>query len=300
MKKLVLLGFTVLSLMANAQQDPQYTMHVLNPLAINPAFAGSRGEQDATLVYRNQWMGLDKSPTTIAGNYQSRYNQGRLATGVSYFGDKNGLFTHSALTVSQAYHVKMTSWTLSLALSAGIEEMSANLSSINHTIAGEVDNAFASDIKKTYFNFGFGGFAYNERFWIGFSMPHLLKQDWGKQTNGEVQPAYQAAHSYLTAGGVVNVNPFVDVKPYALIKWAENVTPQLEMGSTFYYQKRWGAGVGCRGGDAGTFNAGAIVNDHLRIGYAYDRTVSGLSAFTRGGHEIMVRYHFGKGYKGLR
>ena len=139
MKKLVFLGFAVLSLMANAQQDPQYTMHVLNPLAINPAFAGSRGEREATLVYRNQWMGLDKSPTTITGNYQSRYNQGRLATGVSYFGDKNGLFTHSGLTVSQAYHMKMTTWTLSLALSAGIEELSASLSGVDHTIAGEVD-----------------------------------------------------------------------------------------------------------------------------------------------------------------
>jgi hypothetical protein len=72
------------------------------------------------------------------------------------------------------------------------------------------------------------------------------------------------------------------------------------MGATAYWKKQWGMGLGYRVGDALTVNAEAIVNEHFRIGYSYDRTVSGLSSFTRGAHEIMLRYHFGKGYKGLR
>ena len=300
MKKSIFFGLMFLSLLATAQQDPQYTMSISNPLAINPAFVGSRGDQDATLVYRNQWMGLDRSPKTVTGNYQTRYSDGRLATGVSFFADKNGVLTRNGINVSQAYRIKMSTWTLSLALNVGLEQLTAGLSSVNHTIAGEIDNAFAGDLKRSYFNFGFGGYAYNERFWLGFSMPHLLHQKWGNQSNSDIQPAYQVSHDYIQAGGIVNLNPYVDVKPYTTIKWAQNVTPQLEMGATAYWKKQWGMGLGYRVGDALTLNAEAIVNEHFRIGYSYDRTVSGLSSFTRGAHEIMLRYHFGKGYKGLR
>jgi type IX secretion system PorP/SprF family membrane protein len=52
------------SLRVHAQQDPQYSQYMFNPLAYNPAYAGSQGSLSGTLLLRRQWMGIDGGPAT--------------------------------------------------------------------------------------------------------------------------------------------------------------------------------------------------------------------------------------------
>ncbi len=299
MKKLLIVLFISLPAVFWAQQDPQYTLHQFNTLLINPAFTGSRGGMEANVSYRNQWMGMDKSPRTFGANFQKRYFGDKLATGVSYYGDRIGSLSRNVVQASQAYHLTMTKFNLSLALNVGLEQFTGGLAGIQHTISGEVDNAFASDVQKTSLNFGAGAYLYSQKFWAGFSFPHLMKSDWGKATTGDVQAAYASVHSFLTAGGIVNVNPMMDLKPYVLVKWTENVSPMMELGTMAFWMKKIGVGAGYRVGDALILNAEWLVSENFRIAYAYDRTISGLTAFSQGAHEIGIRYNMG-GIFGLR
>ena len=50
---------------AEAQQDPQYTQYMYNPLAINPAYTGSRDVLSVVGLYRSQWVGLEGAPRTF-------------------------------------------------------------------------------------------------------------------------------------------------------------------------------------------------------------------------------------------
>jgi hypothetical protein len=63
--------------------------------------------------------------------------------------------------------------------------------------------------------------------------------------------------------------------------------------------KKMGVGAGYRVGDALILNAEWLVSENFRIAYAYDRTISGLTAFSQGAHEIGIRYNMG-GIFGLR
>lgn len=61
-----------------AQQDEQSSLYMFNSLQFNPAYAGSRGALNATLIHRSQWVGLEGAPTTqfffIAFSIREKFN----------------------------------------------------------------------------------------------------------------------------------------------------------------------------------------------------------------------------------
>ena len=60
--------FIILSLFVTicgyGQHFPIYSQYLLNGLAINPAYAGSRDVLSSSIMYRKQWMGFDGAPAT--------------------------------------------------------------------------------------------------------------------------------------------------------------------------------------------------------------------------------------------
>ena len=69
----------LLSLNVVAQQDPMFTQYMHNPVSINPAYAGSRGTLNIVGMHRQQWVGIDGAPKTLALSINSpfiKYNVG--------------------------------------------------------------------------------------------------------------------------------------------------------------------------------------------------------------------------------
>lgn len=282
----------------SAQQDPLYSMSAMQPLVVNPAAIGTRSKSEASVQMRNQWSGAAQAKTIFA-QYNGAYNNGQLATGMSFLGDRYGAFNRSVLSGIQSYQLQALGFKLSVALNANLEQYTFGVSDLVHSMNNEVDQALLVNGKQTIVNFGASGYAYSDRFWIGFAMPHLVRQNLRKVDDPNFQPAYQVVNTVVNAGGIMNLNEQWDYKPYFSMQWAQNVVPQLEVGAIAYWNKRVGGGVSYRFNDAVIAMMEYKVNDSFRFGYAYDRTVSSLGTYVRGAHEIMLRYHFG-GYKGLR
>jgi hypothetical protein len=53
---------------AKAQQDPIYAQYLMNPMIINPSYAGINNNMQVNVGYRIQWMGLEASPKTLNFN----------------------------------------------------------------------------------------------------------------------------------------------------------------------------------------------------------------------------------------
>src|ERR1700748_2437964 len=68
MKKIYLAAFIAFMAFgkAEAQQNPHYTQYMYNMNIVNPAYAGSKDHLSGTLLYRNQWVGIDGAPTTFS------------------------------------------------------------------------------------------------------------------------------------------------------------------------------------------------------------------------------------------
>ena len=56
--KLILLFLLAVPPKLVAQEDPLFTQYLVNPLSINPAYAGANDMLQATMLSRIQWIGL--------------------------------------------------------------------------------------------------------------------------------------------------------------------------------------------------------------------------------------------------
>jgi type IX secretion system PorP/SprF family membrane protein len=283
---------------AISQQDPVYSMSALQPILMNPASMGTRSKSEACLQYRNQWMGPSHSKTIFA-HYNGVYQNGQMASGMTFLNDRMGAWNRSMLSGIQSYHLSVYGCTLSVAMNVNLEQYTFGLSQLSHTISNEIDEALLVNGKQTFMNFGASAYAYSDQFWIGFSMPHLVRKNLRKTDDPKFQPAYQTVNTMVSAGGIMSLVGDWDYKPYVTLQWAQNVTPQLELGAMAYWKKRIGGGVSYRFNDALIVATDVRVSDFFRLGYSYDRTISSLGTFVNGAHEIMLRYYFG-GYQGLR
>lgn len=281
-----------------AQQDPLYSMSALQPLIVNPSAIGTRSKSEASVQARNQWSGAANAKTIFA-QYNGSYYNGQLATGMSFLSDRYGAFNRSMLSAVQAYQIQAYGFKISVALNANIEEYTFGIAQLSHTMSNEVDQALLINGKQNILNFGASAYAFSDRFWIGFAMPHLMRQNLRKVADPNFQPSYQTVNTFINAGGIMKLNDQWDYKSYFSLQFAQNVVPQLEVGTIAYWKKQWGGGAAYRFNDAVIMMMEYKVNDAFRFGYSYDVTVSPLNAYVRGAHEIMLKYHFG-GYQGLR
>ncbi|MBL7850122.1 MAG: type IX secretion system membrane protein PorP/SprF, partial [Cyclobacteriaceae bacterium] len=71
-----------------AQQDPLYASYMMNPLAINPAYAGSNNMLNGSLQYRTQWAGLDANPTTVNFSAHMSAFRNQVGAGLMVIQDK--------------------------------------------------------------------------------------------------------------------------------------------------------------------------------------------------------------------
>lgn len=93
----------------SAQQDAQYTQYMFNTLAVNPAYAGSRGQLSIAALYRAQWVGLDGAPTTQTLNLHSPIRNSNLGYGVSIVNDEigDGVVQETYIDATVSYTLKL-------------------------------------------------------------------------------------------------------------------------------------------------------------------------------------------------
>src|ERR1700753_3851287 len=76
---------------AFAQQDPQFSQYMFNPLYLNPAYAGSRGIMNGALEFRKQWVGWgDGAPTTEVLSINTPTKKGKVGLGLEVINDAIG------------------------------------------------------------------------------------------------------------------------------------------------------------------------------------------------------------------
>jgi|JI9StandDraft_2_1071091.scaffolds.fasta_scaffold18362_2 type IX secretion system PorP/SprF family membrane protein len=275
-----------------AQFDAMFTQYMFNELVINPAYAGSRECLSATALYRQQWVGLDGAPTTITGSIHAPLMQQKLGVGLSFLNESIGVSRRTGVNLNGAYRIKMDANTLSFGLQLGMVSLSENLAQLNL----QNDQQFMINSgKKTAPNFGFGAFYTAPKWYVGLSIPRMLKNrlDVSNGT-GEVQNtlALDDFHYFITAGSVISIAPSVKLRPNVMLKAVSGAPMQIDLSANALFNEFIWAGLAYRSGDALSLLLGANITKQIRLGYSYDYTLSALQEFNTGSHEIMLGYDF--------
>jgi len=290
----VVLPFVVLTVVP-AQQDPLSSHYMFSVPVFNPAAAGAGGMICATAVNRQQWLGLEGAPSTTTFNVNSplRIFGTQSGIGIKIRSDKVGFDNDTGIDLSYAYFINLGTGRLGIGLSAGV--LNKTLSPSWVIPSGDVyvppsGDPLIPESKESYVAFdAAAGIFYNaDRYYAGLSVTHI-NQPVMKFSKGN---PYLSRHYYLTGGyNLVLANPAYELQPSVLL-FSDGRIFQFTINSLVTYNKKAWGGVSYRSGDAITGMAGIELYNGIKLGYAYDFSMTDIRKNTSGSHEFMVKYCF--------
>lgn len=315
--KLPILFLIILaSKILQAQQDPTYTNYHFNSLVFNPAYAGSNEHLSVNASYRQQWLGLDGAPVTQTLNAHTPLKNERVGVGFALMNDNVGPGGATDLALSYAYRLQVGAekkMKLSLGLQASVANWRGKFSEVQ--VEHTDDPSFSVNRSRWLPNFGAGAYLYGQKFYLGLGIPHLLEYDLRKakdESNGLVAKNYR--HLYATAGMAFPLRgDQLILRPSLLLQSAgffsdlQKETSSQNIGaplsgniglSALFRQLIW-TGVSYRtafsaasSADAANLWMALSLRNGLRLGAAYDITLSKLRNASSNSFEIMLGYEF--------
>ena len=288
MKKLFLIMLLVfISFSVEAQQDAQYTQYMYNTVSVNPAYAGSRGAMSIVALHRSQWVGLEGAPRTQTLSLHTPFTDSRLGLGVSIVNDALGPATEQYFNVDLSYTLPVSD---KGKLAFGFKA-TANLLNVDFTkltidvpsdvLAQQVENRFSP-------NFGAGLYYYVPKFYIGLSVPNILKTEHYDDISTSL--AEERMNFYFISGYVFDLSSTVKLKPTILGKYVSGAPLQADLSLNALINNKFTLGAAYRWSAAMSGLAGFQINEKLMIGYAYDWDTTELSNYNSGSHEIFIRF----------
>ncbi|MCK0124233.1 type IX secretion system membrane protein PorP/SprF [Gelidibacter sp. F2691] len=289
-----ILKYTLTSLLCSiglisvAQQDPQYTQYMYNMSVINPAYATEGEDINVGVLYRSQWVGMEGAPKTSSLFVHVPIHE-KIQVGASIINDQIGdVVNETNVYADFAYIVPLGEKTkLSLGVKAGATFYSTNFDGFIYS-DDLPDPAFANNISRTFPNIGTGAYVYGDKYYVGLSLPNLLNSKHLENDSGMVTNAAEELHFFLTGGYVFDLNENLKFKPAFMTKAVAGAPLSIDVTANMLINNIVEVGAGYRFDDSVSGLANFKISPSLRIGYAYDYTVSNLGRFNSGSHEIMI------------
>lgn len=302
MRTKLVLFLLLLSGLASAQQDAQFTQYMYNTININPAYAGSRESMSVFALHRTQWVGLDGAPVTNTASINTPISGSNVGLGVSIVNDRIGPSDENNIAVDISYSINTSD---RYKLSFGIKA-SANLLNIDFTKLNKFDKndyAFQTNIDNKFSpNIGAGLYLHSDNTYVGLSVPNFLETqhfDRYAGTGANSHVARERMHYYLIAGHVFDLSADVQFKPSILTKMVQGAPLQVDLSANFLVNEKFTAGVAYRWSAALSALVGFQASDSWFIGYAYDMETTRLANYNSGSHEIFLRYELFNSYSKL-
>jgi type IX secretion system PorP/SprF family membrane protein len=271
------------------QQDPIFTNYLQNPIAFNPAIAGTINGLNLSLLSRHQWVGLEGAPTSYSFGAHTPYVKQNMGLGFNIMTDKAGPLRNTHITGSYAYQITVVEGIrLSMGLKAGISSYNAKIGDL--LVNDPTDPNFQTDENRISPNMGVGFYLYSKNYYAGFSVPRLIEAKLNKEYRASKEP--YNPQMYLMGGYNFNINRDWEILPSMLIGIMPGSPMSTDVTVQFLYLKRFYFGTHYRIGDATGLFVNVKVNNDFALGYAFDFTLNKLSRVNSGTHEIMLIYVF--------
>lgn len=257
------------SLPVAAQIDPLYAQYLNNPLVINPAYTGLNKEFSASASFRKQWAGFDGSPTTMNFTAHSSLFNNKMGVGLIVVNDQIGENKNLLAMGTYSYKIEFEDLVLSFGLQAGVASYRSDNSELH--IEDETDTYFLDDLNTTSPVFGAGLILSNNNFFLGLSVPRMLKTTGTYSSDTEtIEGDIYTQHFYGMASYIFFLNERIRLKPAVLLKYVQGNPLSTDISALINIDERYGVGAFTR-----NFNTyGLLVQlkfkQSLKFGYAFE------------------------------
>lgn len=291
MMKYLLIVFSIFAVqISQAQQLHLNTNYMFNPFLVNPGIAGTADDYiPIQLNFRKQWVGFPGSPTTQSVSCHAEVHE-TFGFGGNFFNDNSGPSRRTGINLSGSYHMKITgdkSKLVGFGLGFTMAQHMIDVNELNTylpddpTVLKGYNNQFVPDA-----NFGIY-YQWKPNSYVGFSAFNLVQSrkdlfDFDKLIYNPLVRTYylMAGHNFETQGEMV-------YKTSALIQAIETGTVQFDVSAVAIYKNIGWFGLGYRHLDALYALAGVQIGQ-VKIGYAYDYTLSAIGRYSSGSHEVFI------------
>lgn len=308
---------------ALSQQVGRYSMYMQNFYALNPAAAGLEDHIDATLGYRQQWIGFEHSPQNyfVSANMPLRKElhtaasssmrisdpsaydhllpkerQSKSGIGMMANVNQYGAFKYTQLYGTYSFHLPVSrKFNFSFGANAGINSFTIDQNLISLEIPDDrfYDQVLAdAQQNSTLLDIDVGFMFYSKRMFIGYSTEQLV----GNRIafGGKTQFGDLYTHHRLLFGRTIRVNRDWKLIPNGFVYFTSRSLLSVEANLRFDFRDQIWGGISYRHNDAIIPMIGMYVNNQIKLGYAFDYTISEIRKYIPGGsHELMLGFMFG-------
>lgn len=264
----------------SAQHNPLQSQYVLNRLVVNPAYAGAEGFLSTTVSYRKQWLGVEGAPETYAFTANTPLRNKRYNIGIIASQDNIAVLHQSHVGLIYAYRIFTKKISFSAGFQPGVNILRNSWNDVKTTTQG--DMVYQSAETRTSFDMGYGLYMQSKRFFIGMSsVAKFSKAVTGDRPIVLLNTGYTFGDPKKTALTIS-----------ALGRYMLNNFYQADVNMMLTLRERISFGASYRHEDAVVGILQLKINDQLNLGYSYDYTLSDLSTYSSGTHEVLLRYDF--------
>lgn len=290
MKKiyLTIVGFLV-ALPTWSQNQFHVSEYMLHQPFVNPASVGSYNTLNGAIFYKHQWTGISGAPKFGGIDINNPLGKsGMIGFGLVY--DKIGVNTNTDISAKYAYRLKLSDKLhLSLGAAGSVRLMQSDYSTLAEVSTDPSFNSNTETIIQP--NFKFGAYLFSDRFYLGFAIPNLLKNDIQRQGNnfeGSSEFDPDDMHQYLHLGTEFKLSDQWNLNPSLMFKNVAGSPLQADINAHVVYDDKLGFGVSYRTSQELIGLVNYRINEVWKLGYAYDFGMSDLGNYTSGSHEIML------------
>jgi type IX secretion system PorP/SprF family membrane protein len=278
MKKIsLLIVVSVFASIGFAQQFPLQSQYQFNYPTINPAASGENDFYRARASFREQWVGLTKTPisTQILTVTKGFGNNG---LGITVFSDKTGgAFSKSGGSLSYSHRVQLNTSKLAFGVSAGASKI--NLSATNDPVQLNTDDVIPE--------FTFGMLYTLGNLKVGISVPGLLNANMDFTDSDENT---LDRHFYSMISYDQKLNDDWSAHPSILVKTTSN-NNQIDANINFKLKNRFWLGTSYRQDFGPTIYVGIDFGKLLSV-YSFDISTNEVADYSNGSHEFTLGYDF--------
>ncbi|WP_291152367.1 PorP/SprF family type IX secretion system membrane protein [Flavobacterium sp. UBA7680] len=282
----IFIAFVLGSSSVIAQQTPHYSQYMYNMGIVNPAYMiNEPGVVQIGNLFRKQWVGIEGAPRTV-NIFSNIPLTDKMEIGVNFVNDRIGsqaTVTQNIFDINFAYKVKLTEKTnLSFGLKTGLDNIALDFTKMEN-----YGDPMFQNMSHTMLNIGTGVFLFKKRYYAGFSIPNLIPND----LNSSTSHLYQSkSHLYFISGYVFEISDKLKLKPSVIVKEVSGAPLSMEALVNMLINNKVELGVSSRYEDSITGIVNFYITPDLRIGYAYEYTLSRLQQFNSGSHELILIY----------
>ena len=188
-----------------------------------------------------------------------------MGVGLIIIKDKVGANSNTEVYGTYAYKIDLDQKFFSFGLQAGMVNFRSDNGDLNPKDPG--DPVFTGTFNSTKPSFGAGAILHSDRYFIGLSVPRMLKST---ETVGTTETQLYSRHFYLMGAYMIFLNEHIRFKPSVLLRGVQGAKLSTDLNMALNLNEKYTAGLFTRNFNTYGLLAQMKIGNMYRFGYTFE------------------------------